>query len=285
VPDNVIDFTINPLDKNDLFSFDIKEENPMSDISDLVDDLISLRGEREEIKRDQRRTYSFKANHDDEINKDINDIVNNYELLLIEQSKLVESCELSPERPRFTNINIDGNSVMRKESKVKIEDEIILTLCESPLVQKNHEDFKVVEIVKRQPEELKDITENENDDSMIINEIIKNSQIRYRESKDLTENPILHVNTRRVGFSDEVNYIGYSDKFNIKNLLMLDAEGHLLRDETKNRLRFKPTKDRDFRPKSIMKDCLTRRTCNSERKLDKSEYDLNRSNRSIGIIY
>src|SRR5690606_7917078 len=58
---------------------------------------------------------------------------------------------------------------------------------------------------------------------------------------------------KKVWFSDDVTYIGYSDKFNIKNLLILNEEGAIMKDKTRNRIRKKPMKDKDFLPKSIMR--------------------------------
>jgi hypothetical protein len=211
--------------------------------------LVNLREEKpKQMTWDLKKSNSFKSlNEDIIINKDIDEIIDNYE------SICNTSEALSPTSARFQYINIDGR-----------KSDTSLKLIESPRKINNIPDLKIEE------------ASNDNDDSMIINEIIKNSQIRLLESKDVTE---IQINKKSVGFSDEVTYIGYSDKYNIKNLLILSEDGRLLRKKTQERIRHKPSKDRDYKPNSIMKETYIRKIST-----EKKDDSINRStSRSIGI--
>jgi hypothetical protein len=288
----VQNFTIVPLDKNYLFTpTNFKEDNPLSDLSDIVDELMGIEKDRRDIKDEDviKITDSFNLdNKEKDVNQDIEEIVSNYEIMC-KESRLEDDTEerILLDNHKFQHINIDGS---RRKSEFGVDVGPIGKGGggggdRSENLHSNNETKKTLQFDNLIGERKISEESNDNDDSFIINEIIKNSQIKHQQgnSKDTTNNQII----KRVLISDDVTYIGYNDKFNIKNLLILDANGKLLREKTKNRIRHKPIKDKEFKPDSIMKETYVRKnTCEKreDRGLDSSIRSTRSNPRTIGKI-
>jgi hypothetical protein len=177
---------------------------------------------------------------------------------------------------------------------VRIQTEITEEKILNDIVSKNEnpedtltpEKLNTKKAILIKDEDYADEEEN-HDDSYIINEIIKNSHLRFSSCKDdenkvcyptmLSDKSIIdlspmkqdnnyitqEVEKKKVLFCEDLTFIGYLENLNVKNIIIIDEEGNILKEESNNRRRHRPILNKIVITKPIIKQNDTERTTRS----------------------